>query len=101
MIGEIDSCCTLVGKLSCDGGLNGKVNGTSNLTGKVSDTASLSGKINLYTPPTYHGVYEVTPSPETQILGTQGKLLEEDVVVNPIPSNYGLITWNGVVITVS
>lgn len=49
----------------------------------------------------YHGEYEVTPSAETQTLATQGKNLEQDIVINPIPSNYGLITWNGSTLTVS
>ena len=49
----------------------------------------------------YSGPYEVTPSEETQTLATAGKSLESNVTVNPIPSNYGLITWNGTVLTVS
>ena len=49
----------------------------------------------------YTGVYEVTPSGDTQILQTQGKRLIEDVVIHPIPSNYGLVTWNGSVLTIS
>ena len=49
----------------------------------------------------YDGSYEVTPSSEEQTLSTTGKLLSRDLKVNPIPSNYGLITWNGVTLTVS
>ena len=49
----------------------------------------------------YSGPYEVTPSEETQTLGTAGKTLNANVIIKPIPSNYGLITWNGSVITVS
>ncbi len=51
--------------------------------------------------PIYQEEYEVTPSQEEQILHTDGHLLTSDVRVNPIPSNYGLITWNGSVLTVS
>lgn len=50
---------------------------------------------------TYTGDYEVTPSPEVQTLNTAGKRMTREVVVNPIPNNYGLITWNGSVLTVS
>lgn len=50
---------------------------------------------------TYTGDYEVTPSDETQTLETEGKRLTRPITVNPIPQNYGLITWNGSVITVS
>ena len=49
----------------------------------------------------YEGEYEITPSMETQTLSTSNKLLARDVTVNPIPSNYGLITWNGSTLTVS
>lgn len=49
----------------------------------------------------YAGPYEVTPTDEIQILRTQQKLMTRNIVINPIPSNYGLITWNGSVLTVS
>lgn len=51
--------------------------------------------------PIYDGATEVTPTQETQTLETQGFRLLENIVINPIPSNYGLITWNGSVLTVS
>lgn len=50
---------------------------------------------------TYTGEYEVTPSAETQTLDTEGLRMTRPVVVNPIPNNYGLITWNGSFLTVS
>ena len=49
---------------------------------------------------TYTGEYEVTPSAETQTLNTDGLRLTRNVTVNPIPQNYGLITYNGAVLTV-
>jgi len=54
-----------------------------------------------YPAPEYSGAYEVTPSQETQILETAGLKMTDNVTVNPIPSNYGLITWNGAALTVS
>lgn len=51
--------------------------------------------------PEYTGAVEVTPSPETQVLETEGKSVYSNITVNPIPSNYGLVTWNGSVLTVS
>lgn len=50
---------------------------------------------------TYEGAYTITPSGETQTLPTYGRLLTNNIVVNPIPNNYGLITDNGSSITVS
>lgn len=49
----------------------------------------------------YDGPYEVVPSGVAQVLGTDGKMMNGDLVVAPIPSNYGLVTWDGSVLTVS
>ena len=49
----------------------------------------------------YDGSYSVIPSNEVQTLPTSGKLLARNVVVGAIPSNYGLISWNGSYLTVS
>ena len=51
--------------------------------------------------PEYDGSYEVTPSEEAQVLNTKDKQTRENIVINPIPQNYGLITYNGSTITVS
>lgn len=51
--------------------------------------------------PEYEGEYTVTPTQQTQVLQTHGKRMTRDVTINPIPSNYGLITWNGATLTVS
>lgn len=51
--------------------------------------------------PEYEGSYEVTPTEDTQILNTKDKQTRENIVINPIPQNYGLITYNGSTITVS
>ena len=50
---------------------------------------------------TYEGPYEFTPTQETQTVPTADKVLLENIIIHPIPQNYGLITWNGAVITVS
>ena len=50
---------------------------------------------------TYLGPYEVTPSSEEQILSTSGLLLTGNIRINPVPSNYGRVDWNGSYITVS
>ena len=49
----------------------------------------------------YQGPYEATPAREAQTFPTTGKLMTADFVVNPIPSNWGQITWNGATLTVS
>ena len=52
-------------------------------------------------PASYHGTYSFTPSADTQTIPTAGLLMNENIVVNPIPQNYGLISWNGLGIRVS
>lgn len=52
-------------------------------------------------PETYTGTTEITPSQEVQTIPTEGYYMASSIRVNPIPSNYGLITYNGSIITVS
>lgn len=49
----------------------------------------------------YTGAYEATPTQSTQTFATEGKRMVHDFVVNPIPHNYGLITYNGSSLMVS
>lgn len=51
--------------------------------------------------PEYTGPTEITPNERTQYLETESKSVLSRVKINPIPSNYGLITWNGTTLTVS
>lgn len=48
----------------------------------------------------YTGETEVTPSEETQVLQTNDLMMQANVTVNPIPQNYGRLSWNGSVLTV-
>ena len=51
--------------------------------------------------PPYTGSYSITPSTTSQTLNTAHRTLAQNITIGPIPSNYGLITWNGSVLTVS
>lgn len=84
--------------------IGGELSLSNTIVGEVSLTNLVDGDMGLYFPiypPTYQGEYTVTPSMETQVIPIAGLMANEDVIVNPIPSNYGLITWNGSVLTVS
>ena len=50
---------------------------------------------------TYDGPYSVTPSADEQTLQTNDLHMADNIVIAPIPQNYGLITYNGSTITVS
>lgn len=51
--------------------------------------------------PEYEGPFEFTPNQEIQVVSIKNQIPHSNLVINPIPNNYGLITWNGSVITVS
>ena len=53
------------------------------------------------TRPHYHGQTTFTPTQQTQVAQTSGLIVDADIIINPIPSNYGRITWNGAVLTVT
>ena len=94
--------------------IKGSVNSGQTISGVVSPELSVSAQISArpeivgqLTIPSavgvdpYEGEYEVTPNRAAQVLTTSGKYLQKNIVVNPIPNNYGLITWNGTTLTVS
>ena len=49
----------------------------------------------------YVGPVEFTPSEQAQTVHTAGLLLNDDILLQPIPTNYGKLTWNGNILTVS
>lgn len=51
--------------------------------------------------PSYPGPYTATPANRAQTFATVGQVMSQNFTVNPIPSNYGLITWNGSTLMVS
>lgn len=75
------------------------------MDGDLNLSAPLDGECGVFqeysTYEEYHGITEVTPSAETQVLSTEHFLMGSDITINPIPSNYGLITWNGSTLLVS
>lgn len=79
--------------------------GGLSLSASFGNTDTLDACLNstVYIPvvDVYEGPYEATPSRETQTLGTENLMMSRNVTINPIPSNYGLITYNGAILTVS
>ena len=49
----------------------------------------------------YQGEYTFIPSNEAQVVQISGLVAEQDITIEPIPSNYGLVTWNGSVLTIT
>lgn len=77
------------------------------LDGELSLNIPMDGEAGIITKvvehdlPVYTGETVITPSTTEQVLATAEKVVTRNIVINPIPSNYGLITWNGSTLTVS
>ena len=73
------------------------------LKGTLSPVKTLKGALSLKhsNQIPYGGPYEVIPRPRQQVLSTKGKTLDGDIIVHPIPNNYGLVIWDGAVLTIS
>ena len=69
--------------------------------GVTFDNAFAVNISDIHTTGEYSGPYEVTPTNAVQTLPTTGKSMAHDIKVNPIPSNYGLIGWNGSVLSIT
>lgn len=81
--------------------LNLNIDGDMSLDIPVDGEAGTVIKVTEHDLPVYTGQTEITPSEDTQVLQTANKTVVQDIIINPIPSNYGLITWNGSTLTVS
>lgn len=61
------------------------------IEGALAAPVDLSGNITVpevIRPDSYPGPYDVTPTEEQQTLTTEGLVTEEDIVIDPIPSEY-------------
>ena len=77
------------------------IDGDMSLDIPVDGEAGTVIKVTEHDLPVYSGQTEITPSEETQTLQTANRTVLQNIVINPIPSNYGKITWNGSTLTVS
>ena len=84
---------------------NGDLILTSAFDGDMDVGGSFSGELGTYQKvvevDVYTGPTTATPGDEQQVFLTKDLMLPENFVVEKIPSNYGKITWNGSVLTVS
>lgn len=77
--------------------LVGKISGASSLVGSISGASSLAGTLSAggRTYPEYEGAVTVTPSEDRQTLPTNGTAVLSDIIIEPIPSNYGRVERRG------
>lgn len=48
----------------------------------------------------YRGEYEFTPTEDVQTVRINGLRATKNITINPIPENYGRLTWTGNTLTV-
>lgn len=92
------------GRISSVGIIAGTLSTPATLSGSLSPPASMSGELSIPTyidVDIYDGVTEVTPSTQMQVLPVRNKTVTDNIIINPIPSNYGLVTWDGSRLTIS
>lgn len=77
------------------------IDGDAQLITPIDGQNSIIETIREGVLPEYTGAYEITPTNAEQVLPTMQTSVLADIVIKPIPQNYGLITWNGSTITVS
>lgn len=69
----------------------------------VEADASLTTNVTHYHSdyPDYEGETVFTPTEYTQTIPTGHTVLLSDITINPIPSNYGRITYSGGIISIT
>lgn len=84
--------------------ITGSLTPVQDISGRIGSPTRVSGdarKAEIEFVPAYEGDYIVIPSRQAQTLSVKDMKMSQDIVVEPIPQNYGLISWNGSVLTVS
>ena len=64
------------------------------------DSVKLKLGMSLETVSDYEGAYEFTPTEDAQTISIAGHKAAANIIINPIPSNYGKVTWTGTVLTI-
>ena len=84
--------------------MTGRLTSVGTMSGSLSGRGTLTAHMiapDRVLPPYYEGEYVITPGAESVVMETEDLLMAQDVTINPVPSNYGLITWDGATLTVS
>lgn len=85
----IDGSCSLANVLDGGADLSNTLDGTAEKIVRYRETEY------------YTGSYLYTPTQSRQTIPIAQLTATEDIVIEAIPDNYGLITWNGSTLTVS
>lgn len=84
--------------------ISGSITLTNSIKGSLTDGGFLSGNVQVAQTEkadAYMGPYTVTPSQDTQIVHVKDLKMVQNITVEPIPSYYGRVSYNGSVITIT
>ena len=83
--------------------LTGTLAPVQTLVGQISVEQSMSGVLTVpmrVEAEKYKGTYSVRPRAEATVLPVKQLLMTDDIIIEPIPQNYGEILWNGSDLTI-
>lgn len=83
--------------------MDGITSNIGSISGSLSPPSNISGELSIPTyvdVDIYDGITEITPTTEQQVLQTYNKTVTRNIVVNPIPENYGRLLYSGNTLTV-
>lgn len=92
------------GIVNSTGTISGALSSVETLSGSLSPPVSMSGELSIPTyidVDVYDGAMEITPTEEVQVLPTTNKTAVGNIIVNPIPRNYGRVVWDGSKLTIT
>lgn len=84
--------------------ITGTIQGIGAISGTIKGKGGIVAAIGIpevVDTPAYDGPYEFTPSAAAQVITIGGLRATSNITINPVPSNYGLVTWNGAYLTIS
>ena len=80
--------------------LSGQLASRHALSGTLAPVQSVSGTLAIGEKP-YAGPMTITPTTSAQTIPIANRRVTQDIIVEAIPNNYGLISWDGSILTVS
>lgn len=81
--------------------LTNQIDGDCGLILPFDGESGIVYEVSKQTHDTYSGKYEWTPTAEPQIIPIADMIAAQDITINPVPHDYGLISYNGLGIRVS
>ncbi|MBR4623369.1 MAG: hypothetical protein IKO45_02275 [Clostridia bacterium] len=94
----------LTNNIDIENTFNGDFSNSTVVDSEISILNVLNGEYGTYQRVTsfdvYTGATDITPTQEVQVLQTKDKGLQVNITIQPIPSNYGRISYNGRYMTV-